>query len=98
MTAEAHTDQPTSSNLGRAFNPLWLDDPRDRLAHVWRYVVAGANWRALCGLVADPKTLTEPEDEFGRHDDCVLKLGDEVADRHDEVLTAMRQDMADAGL
>ena len=86
-----------SSSLGTRIGALWLDHPSDHLSHAWRYVVDGGNWRAVCGLVSDPKTLTEPEDEFGRHNDCVLKLGDEEADRQDQVRQRMRDDMRDPG-
>lgn len=83
----------TESSIGTCIRALWMNHPDDGLTHAWRYVVDGGNWRALCGMVADPKALTEPEDEYGRHDDCVLKLGDELADRHDDLRAAMRAEM-----
>lgn len=86
------------ANIGTRGRALWLDHPDDHLAHAWRYVVDGGNWRALCGLVAAPATLTEPEDEYGRHDDCVLKLGEEAAERHDDIRAEMRRDMQRNGV
>lgn len=87
-----------SSNSRTRICALWMDHPDDHLSHVWRYVVDGGKWRALCGLVADPEVLTVPEDEFGRHDNCVLKLGDEVADRQDDIHAEMRRDMRRNGV
>ena len=74
-------DQHNAPRTSSSTPAIWLDDPRDQLSHAWRYVEAGGAWRALCGLVADPATLTEPEDEFGRHLACELKLGEEIAGR-----------------
>lgn len=88
----------STSNIGTRIRALWLDHPDDGLTHAWHYVVDGGNWRALCGLVADPKALSEPDDEFGRHDDCVLKLGDELADRHAKIRAEMRAEMRTGGL
>lgn len=85
------------SNARSLVRVLWMDHPADHLSHAWRHVVDGGNWQALCGLVADPATLTVPEDEYGRHDGCLLKLGDEIAHRHDDVRAKMRMDMRSNG-
>jgi hypothetical protein len=50
------------------------------------------------GWSPPPETLTVPEDEFGRHDDCLLKLGDEVADQQDDIRAEMRRDMQRNGV
>lgn len=75
---------------------VWLDGPRDRLAHAWAYVAADGTWRSLCGLVADHQTLTTPEDDFGRHLECEVRLGDLLAERQDAIReqqrAAMRRD------
>jgi hypothetical protein len=66
---------------------VWLTDPRDGLDHAWHEVVEGGRWKSRCpaGIVADPATLTDPEDEFGRCQACELVLaleqGTELADR-----------------
>jgi hypothetical protein len=72
----------TISNPG-----LWMTDPRDGLDHAFHEVVAGGRWKSRCpaGIVADPATLTDPEDQYGRCEGCLLALavehGTELADR-----------------
>jgi hypothetical protein len=58
----------------------WLTDPTDGLTHAWRHVAGRRQWSAVCGREADPDTLTDPEDEFGRHVGCVLALGTALAE------------------
>jgi hypothetical protein len=75
---------------------VWLDDPRDRLAHAWAYVTTDGAWRSLCGLIAEQQTLTTPEDEFGRHLPCEIQLGELLAEHQDAIRqqqrAAMRRD------
>lgn len=88
----------TQSSTGTRIGALWLDHPDDQLAHAWRDVLDGGHWRALCGLVADPTVLTVPKDDYGRHNDCVLQLGNALADRHDELRAEMRAEMRRDGM
>jgi hypothetical protein len=74
--------------------PLWLEKPGDTDAHAFRVVVDGGRYQALCGLVEDPKILSQPEDEYGpRHEACLIALGTEEAARQDEVRAEMRGDL-----
>lgn len=59
---------------------MWLDH-QDGRTHWWLTTVEDRQWKAACGLVAHPDSLTDPEDEYGRHDTCLLALGTQVADR-----------------
>lgn len=76
-----------SAGIGVHLRALWLTDPRDGLTHAFRHVVAGGLWLALCPafVPADPQTLTDPEDEFGRCLTCALAVaiahGTELADQ-----------------
>jgi hypothetical protein len=69
----------SESSIGRRIEPETLDHPAGQ-THIWLWEVTEGTVRATCGLVAARAELTEPEDEYGMHDECLLRLGDLVAD------------------
>lgn len=87
MTAEPLADV---ADLPTRIRGWWLTYPQpagDGKDHAWHEVVDHGRWKSRCpaGIVAEPATLTVPEDEFGRCQDCVLvlalDLGNDLADR-----------------
>src|SRR5215469_11391265 len=52
---------------------VWLTDPRDQFDHAWYTIDDTGRWKALCGLVSGEAILDVPEDEYGRHDLCLVR-------------------------
>lgn len=60
-----------------------MTNPGDGKDHAWGDVVDNGLWKSRCpeGVIADPAELTEPEDEFGRCQGCIIALGARMAER-----------------
>lgn len=69
----------------------FLFDARTDLVHAFRYVEAGL-WVAVCPEfeAVEPETLRDHTEDDPRCQDCLIVLGNELADQQGRGYTAMR--------